>query len=344
MPLKLANGRAQLFARAAWLYFLLLFSWLALYLLFGDGTGYLGIANALAVYFFLPLPLAALFALLSGKRVLWIPALGALTVFFVLWGPLFFPAYTPVPEGPRLRVLTYNVLGRAGDYQAALDTILAEDADLLLLQEITPEIAAVFSVQLVDAYPFQVMQPASQARGLAVLSRFPLELLDVSLAGNWMGAPQILQLDWDGQPVTVVNFHTRPTGTFWPRWVRHTFAQRETDMQILADFASRQSELGPLIVAGDANVTHLNDAYKILAGVLQDAWWQAGSGLGHTFPGAIEEGTPFAQVSFFHIPYWLVRIDYIFYSPHWQAERTWLAEFNGGSDHRGVVTELVLLD
>jgi len=338
-----SSVRNGLFA-AIWIYLLFVISWFLLYLLFGDGSGYLGMVNAISIYFFLPLPIAALFAILAKKKQLLWPLLSATLIFAWLWGPLFFAQNLSNNIGPRLKVMSFNVLGRAGSHELILDSILAEDADVLLLQEVTSETAAIFSVRLADAYPYQILKPAPRAAGMGVLSRYPIELLDVSIAGNWNGSPQIITLEWLGQEVTLVNFHTLSTGTLWPRWVRRTFERRGEDLKALADFAEQQSEIGPLIVAGDANATHLNEAYKYLAEILLDTWMQAGSGIGHTFPGPVDEDSSYARISFFRIPYWLVRIDYIFTSSHWQTESTWLAEFSGGSDHRGVVTELVLID
>jgi endonuclease/exonuclease/phosphatase (EEP) superfamily protein YafD len=40
---------------------------------------------------------------------------------------------------------------------------------------------------------------------------------------------------------------------------------------------------------------------------------------------------------------WLVRIDYIFHSPHWITLDARLAKFDGVSDHRGVVAVLALV-
>lgn len=328
----------------AQLYSFFLIIWFILYLLFGDGSGFLGLANALSIYFFLPLPLIALIALLYKQRSLFWPLILGVLIFAWLWGPLFTNEAATQPDGPRLRVMTFNILGRAGSHMPILDSILAEEADVLFLQEVTPEMAAILSVRLADAYPYQILQPAPQASGMGVLSRYPIESLDVSISGNWIGSPQIVSLEWMDQEVILVNFHTLPTGTLWPRSVRHSFDRRGRDLKALADFAEQQSEFGPLIVAGDANATHLNEAYKYLAAVLQDTWMQTGTGIGHTFPGPINEDSSYARISFFRLPYWLVRIDYIFASSHWQTDATWLAEFSGGSDHRGVVTELVLVE
>ncbi|MGH2582990.1 MAG: endonuclease/exonuclease/phosphatase family protein [Anaerolineales bacterium] len=318
-------------------------AWFALYLVFGDGSGYLGLANALAVYFFAPLPFVLLVAIGTRDKLHLAGGLLALAVFAATWGPLFSPR-DGAAEGDILRVMSFNVLGRKGDPNQVIASIQAEDADVLLLQEVTPDFAALMTIALEDEYPHQVIDARERASGMAIFSRFPLQSMDVVLDGRWRGDPQVVSLDWNGQLVTLVNFHTLSTGAIWPRWVYYTFNQREEDVNHLVDFAREEIQHRPLIAAGDLNATRLNDAYKAIDEVLDDAWWEAGWGLGHTFPGQMEPDDWFTHISIFIIPHWLVRIDHIFYSHHWQATQTRLADFNGGSDHRGVITELVLED
>jgi vancomycin resistance protein VanJ len=322
-------------------YLILLASWFGLYVLFGDGSGYLGLANALAVYFFAPLPFVLLVAIGTRDKSQLIASLLALAVFAANWGPLFWPKSGAV-EGDILRVMSFNVLGRKGDPNQVIASIQAENADVLMLQEVTPEFSALMTLALEDEYPHQVIDARERASGMAIFSRYPLEPMDIVLDGRWRGDPQIVSLDWNGQPVTLVNFHTLSTGAIWPRWVYYTFNQREEDVSHLVNFVREEIESRPLIAAGDLNATRLNDAYKAIDEALDDAWWEAGWGLGHTFPGQIEPDDWFTRINIFMIPHWLVRIDHIFYSHHWQATQTQLADFNGGSDHRGVITELIL--
>ena len=151
-------------------------------------------------------------------------------------------------------------------------------------------------------------------------------------------------MDWSGRSVTLVNFHTLATGTLWPHGVRRSFAQRDEALQALADFVAVRSADVPVIVAGDANVTQLNEAYQTLTAVMADSWREAGWGFGHTFPGPIGDGIDYAQISFLRVPFWLVRIDYIFHSSQWTTASMRMAEFNGGSDHRGLVADFVLAE
>jgi endonuclease/exonuclease/phosphatase (EEP) superfamily protein YafD len=151
-----------------------------------------------------------------------------------------------------------------------------------------------------------------------------------------------------GQRVTLLNIHTRSTSMgsggnlrISPAHIERSIREREQQMQTLATFAAAHEE--PLIVAGDFNTGDQSRAYAHLAGVLKDAWRQAGQGFGHTFPGAATPGSSRPAVVGVRIPMWLVRIDYIFYSAHWYAAQASIGPWDGTSDHRPVVTHLALL-
>lgn len=339
----LPKERSSRFMRLTGWYIGYLSTWFVLFVFLGDGAGYLGLFNAVALYFFIPLPIALWIAWRSKSSRLLLACFAGVAIFAWLWGPLFLPTTSANADSPSLRVMTFNILGRIGDPDDILSSIKNEDADVLFVQELTPEYAVVLTAGLEGEYPYQILNPIEKAAGMGVFSRYPIEPLDVSIDGRWRGEPQLLRLDWQGEQITLVNFHAISTGTIWPRWVQTTFDRREESIALLADFARDSSIAGPVIVAGDGNLTRLNDTYKVLDAVLNDAWWQAGWGFGHTFPGNIEPDDMFTRISIFLIPHWLVRIDYVFHSDHWQASSAWLADFNGGSDHRGVVTDLILI-
>ncbi len=102
---------------------------------------------------------------------------------------------------------------------------------------------------------------------------------------------------------------------------------------------------GPLIVAGDANAADLSQPYRIITrGGLQDAWRAAGFGLGGTFPGSTVPESSRWKIGSWYVPQWLLRIDYVFISPHWEVRSARVAQFDGVSDHRGVIAELILVE
>lgn len=345
IPARSRRPAATLLAWLARLYLLLLFAWLLLYSISGDRLNPLAAVNMLAVYLFFPLPLAALLGWLVGRRDIWAAAgLGA-AAFLWLWGWLFVPARAPAPPAgkPVLRVLTYNVLGYQLDPDPQIAVLLQENADLVFLQELNPELAQALRQKLAAIYPYQALDPQPGVHGMGVLSKYPLQPALAAAspleALDWVGRPQVLLLDWLGQPVTLVNFHMIPTTLGSLPVIGQQSRYRQAQAQALAQLAA---QTGPLIAAGDANTTPTSQAYRLLASSLEDAWVSAGLGLGHTFPGSDAPGSSRPRLSGFPVPMWLARIDYIFTSSHWQVYSAHNTIFDGVSDHRGVAADLYL--
>ena len=83
---------------------------------------------------------------------------------------------------------------------------------------------------------------------------------------------------------------------------------------------------GPLIIAGDANATDISQPYRTIHNAgLQDAWRVAGFGLGGTFPGSTVSGSSRWKIGSWYAPQWMLRIDYVFVSPHWEVSSARIA-------------------
>jgi endonuclease/exonuclease/phosphatase (EEP) superfamily protein YafD len=327
----------------AWAYLAGLFGWLALWLTLGDRFGYLALVHSLAVYFFVPLPVAPLLALAARSRALGVGVAAGAAVFAWLWGGLFLPGPAAANAGgPVLRVMTYNILGQAGEPAPMIAVIRGESPDVVALQEVTPAMSEALRHDLSAEYPYQVLQPEPGVGGLAVLSKLPIQPTGEALPLEWLGDPQVLTFDWQGQRVTLVNFHMYPAGLANRRIVDEYARTRRAQAAALADFAQEAGRRGPVVAAGDANSTELSEAYRVITGELADAWREAGFGFGHTFPGAVNDWSSRPVIRGVPAPQWLVRIDYVFHSRHFQAVEARTAAFDGVSDHRGVIAGLAL--
>ena len=97
-----------------------------------------------------------------------------------------------------------------------------------------------------------------------------------------------------------------------------------------------------MIALGDFNATAESAAYATVTNVLADAWREAGWGPGHTFPGADSPGSSRHRIAGILIPKWLLRIDYVFHSFHWQTLKAWIGPWDDVSDHRPVMVRLAL--
>lgn len=325
-----------------WVYYTLLLLWALGYFLTGDRYPVYVILNIGALYLFLPVPLAVAVAAFTRQRELWIGAGMSVVMFAILWGGLFIPRGRGVRDDEHtLTVMTYNVRGDNEDVGASIGVIENVNADIVILQEVNDRLAEALE-DLSGTYPHQILDPYNDVRGMGVISKLPLRLMDESLPLEWVGTPQILAVEWAGKRVTVVNFHMWAVGLGPMKYVEINSRAREAHALYLIDFAQIAIREGPVIVAGDTNATPQSDTYRMLARWLEDSWTEAGYGLGHTFPGANVPGSTRPRLYGIPVPRWLFRIDYVFHSTELEAVEAFMAPFDGVSDHRGVVVTFVL--
>ena len=78
-------------------------------------------------------------------------------------------------SGARLTILNANLLWRNEDPDRTLAALEAADADVIVMQEFTPEWAARFKVRLGGRFPHMVAEANDGPFGIALASRWPLE-------------------------------------------------------------------------------------------------------------------------------------------------------------------------
>jgi vancomycin resistance protein VanJ len=315
------------------LYLLITIGGLGLHQLIGRDWWWLFLLSSLSVYLFIPLPLVLLTAWRTRRRELWLGFFMGVGLWLYLYGALFWPETQAVQANDQiLRVATYNALGTNPDTAGMLAVIRETNADVIAIQELNPELARALVNETSELYPYQTLQPEVGVTGMGIISRYPLQSLPFqSEAAYWIGQPQLARLDFNGQAVVLFNFHAVPPqagarhALDIPRAIRATMGIRERQAEAIAALANQYP--GPLIVMGDLNANDQSRAYRIATAQLGDAWRDAGWGYGASFHGFL--GPPF------------VRIDYIFYSHHWQAVSAEMGR-DGGSDHLPITADLLL--
>jgi vancomycin resistance protein VanJ len=198
--------------------------------------------------------------------------------------------------------------------------------DVIALQEVSPEQAGQIADLMSTEYPYRVLSPDDADRGLLLLSRYPIKEHKLFHPLPQSDAHLRVVMDVHGVPVTVYVAHPQsPRGGLSPFSYDTSIRNAE-----LADLRDRiRGETGPVLLLCDCNMSDLSDPYRALDALLDDAFREAGQGMGFTF--RFRKFLPF-----------MVRIDYVWHSEHFVAldVRAW--NDAGPSDHRPVIATLSL--
>jgi endonuclease/exonuclease/phosphatase family metal-dependent hydrolase len=313
---------------------------LLLRLLLGDRFWWLGFLNTFAPIWFLPL--AILTPLLGLMRSRWVWLALALLLVTLLWfGPYFLPKLPPVTSTAALKIVTFNIWGDNRTLTQAEDWLRQTDADLILLQEIPARYAQRGVDGLRADYPHQAVQ--AWGWGQLTLSKHPiLEAKDIAPPSGFVFQRVVISVN--NQPIAIYNMHLSMPMRERPRAsiVRAPFF---VNMAFSYDDATRNAEIAfllkmleneplPFIVAGDFNTSDQSVSYAMLGDKLGDSYREAGVGFGATWPRPVAA----------ELPAWLppvIRIDYIFHSPHFAAIESSVGP-SLGSDHLPTVSRLAL--
>jgi len=188
------------------------------------------------------------------------------------------PAYG---EGTPLRVLTANLYLDNIDHEGAVAAILAADADVLCLQEVTHAWARSLDEKgVTEAYPHRHIEPEDSPFGIALLSRMPMTEVEPYELAYLTQLRAIL--DVEGTQLELHCVHLMPP--LMPAlYVRH----ERGGADLVARLSERGEEAGPIALAGDFNSTPYNALHRALDAELDDAWDVAGDGFGHTAPATL---------------------------------------------------------
>lgn len=239
--------------------------------------------------------------------------------------PRFLPAARPSEESAALRVMTANVYEGHAD-PAGLVNTATRSADVLSVQELTPEAAEKFSAAGLDAvFPYRVLETRRGASGTGLWSRFPISASRV--LDGYVHAMVIARLRMPevGIDPTVFAAHLpAPVPGYLDEWNRELGELRA----VFGDIAAAAGA-GCVIVAGDLNSTPAMKPFRdLLEGGYGDASDQAGAGLTPTYPADREFIPP------------VFPIDHIL-TRHCAATSVVTIDVPG-SDHRGLVAEVLI--
>ena len=217
-------------------------------------------------------------------------------------------------DAPLLRVAQMNLLQPNDEHAATLEAALATDADVLSFQEVSPAWADALADCLAARYPYSCVVPGTNCYGIALFSRIRFEDAHVF---HLSGTPAIdATLRTASGTVRVLCVHATSPGDY------SNFRERNEQLALLAPLIAI-SDL-PTVLIGDLNTVSWDHAFRKLcacAGLKERS-----CDVTATWP------------SFFGFA--CIPIDHVLTSDelHVSALSTFAIP---GSDHRGVVAQLV---
>ena len=237
-------------------------------------------AAALSGYLMLGAPLGLVLSVLCRRRVLTVVAV-AMTIAAVAAELPLFLAEKPTGPATVIRVMTANLYLGHADSQTLVATAAA-NADILAVQELTPEaVAGLSSAGLDRVFPFRVLDARDYASGVGLWSRYPVT--QSARVNGFTLAMLRARIHVDTIPVdpTVVVAHMAGP---WPQPI--TDWQRDMAlMPTTLHAASVAAGAGCVFAAGDFNATYDMRTFRdLLRDGYRDGAEQAGSGITGTYP------------------------------------------------------------
>ncbi|MGW6195301.1 endonuclease/exonuclease/phosphatase family protein [Kribbella sp. NPDC055110] len=240
----------------------------------------------------------------------------ALLIPALVWGVMFGDLLVPGKGGGGaydLRVLTHNVDAANPDPKQTAQDLIAADADVMALEELTSSDLKIYKAAFAKLYPYQVSRDT-----VALWSKYPVvETTSVDVGFKWTRALRAEVSTPEGKvAVYVAHLASVRVGTSG-----FTSGQRNDTIKALGRQIADE-KLAGVIVMGDFNGTANDRSLAPLTAGLRSAQGAAGTGFGFTWPSKF----PMARID--HI---LVRG--VTPTKAWVMSPT-------GSDHRPVVAEL----
>jgi endonuclease/exonuclease/phosphatase (EEP) superfamily protein YafD len=253
-------------------------------------SGPLPLAGVFELHLLLVAGLLAMGAILgslrAGPSAAWtrLVALAVLVIVVVrAGGELWSPGGDPAP-GDAITVLSWNLEFDSKPGREAADGIAGIDADVVAVQELTPEYADAIGADetLTSRYPYRILDPHQGPFGLGILSRLPLVVRTDRFSTSALQAGLLLP---DGRTVELFDVHPRRPiyDTVGPIPVALDTHDRDEDVRQLATAIAGLQDPHASLVVGDLNGVWTEPGLEPLRRLTQDAHELVGTGPGFTW-------------------------------------------------------------
>jgi endonuclease/exonuclease/phosphatase (EEP) superfamily protein YafD len=241
---------------------------------------------ALAPYLMLGAPLAMIVLAVSRTWIA-VAVAGVVTVATIA---VQLPWYTRrrVEPGVVVRVVSANLRYGRADPEAVV-RMARDHADILAVQELTPEKAELISAAGMDTVlPYQVLRARKGPDGVGIWSRFPMRRgAEYDEFGRGLLTTQVQIPEVAGEATVIAAHMSAPYPDPLTAW-RVDLARLDSTLQEIGASAD-----GPVMLAADLNATPDNLEFRrLLHGGYRDAAEQAGAGLTRTYKSHVRPLPP----------------------------------------------------
>ncbi|MGD1872050.1 MAG: endonuclease/exonuclease/phosphatase family protein [Mastigocoleus sp.] len=225
-----------------------------------------------------------------------------------------------------INVMSFNILFKNDNYDELVKMVNNNSPDIIGLQEVFPTKASKIKKLFLSDYPYQTFNPFKNyyTHNVALLSRFPI--IDTTIL-PYKEMERGLRATLDiggGKQIQVIVAHLVPNypSHEFLKLAKKWYSRRLAEASYLQKIVKNRNF--PIVMMCDCNFTDTSEAYSRINSVMDDSFYQAGWGFGHSFKG-------------FVFP--LGRIDYIWNTRELRAIDAYVAE-DAGSDHLPIMAKL----
>ena len=213
----------------------------------------------------------------------------------------------PTETHQEISLLTYNLFFKNKYRQQIIREIQHTDADILVVQELTPSWNSALEKEVYSKYPYRKTYIHRGTHGLGIFSQYPIKFCEYLKNESGLPVNQISAISINGKALVLVNSHWASPAiavenpeNFW-MYYQSNAQERTTQWGKLAAHLESQYPGNPLIIAGDLNTMKIEPLYREIRHSWKDLFAKKGKGLGGNFPNIA------------HFPMPVITLDYILY-------------------------------
>src|SRR3954469_18259988 len=253
-------------------------------------TGPLPLAGVFELHLLVAAAILAVAAIVgslgAGPTAAWtrLVALAVVVVVIVrAGGELWSPSSNPSADGG-ITLLSWNMEMESKPGPQAARGIADIDADVVALQELTPEYGAAIEAdaKLKARYPYRILDSQPGPEGLGILSKLPLVVRSDDAGPRILRAGLLLP---DGRTVEMFDVHPRRPlyRNVGPVPIALDTRDRDDDVEAVATAVASLKDPNAALVVGDLNGNWTEPRLGPLRKLTADAHEEAGSGPGFTW-------------------------------------------------------------